>query len=105
MIGRVKVDSIPAGWEEDLSTKAIGASDVGKRASVCEVRIGAEADETDGLASKVISVVTLERISSKHAEAFRVGSQVVVVWTTSLAVRLLAVCHVLCSLSKEATYR
>jgi hypothetical protein len=38
------------------------------------------------LASEVAGGCTLERITGKHAEAFREGSEVVVVGTTSLQV-------------------
>lgn len=87
VIGRIKVDTVPAGWEEDLSTKTVWAGLVRQVVALGGSSTVIKADERNGLAGKVVGVCTLEWVTSNHAESLREGSQVVVVWSTTLTVR------------------
>jgi len=87
VIGGVKVDTIPAGWEEDLSAKTVWAGLVRQVVALGGNAIVIKADEGNGLTGKVVGVCTLEWVTGNHAESFREGSQVVVVWSTTLTVR------------------
>jgi len=86
VVGRVKVDTIPARGEENLGTQAIRADLVGKAAGVRRGAAVVKADIADGLTSKVAATCTLEGITGEHAETLREGSEVVVLGTTSLQV-------------------
>lgn len=86
VVGRVKVDTIPARGEENLGTQAIRADLVGKAASVRRGTAVVKADKADGLTGKVVATCTLERITSEHAETLGESGEVVVVGTTSLQV-------------------
>jgi hypothetical protein len=86
VVGGVKVDAVPAGGEEDLGTQTVRADLVRKATGVRRGTTVVEADIADSLASEVASGCALERVTGKHAETFREGSEVVVVGTTSLQV-------------------
>jgi hypothetical protein len=52
VIGRVEIDTIPAGREEDLGAKAIRAVDIRDTGSLWRLAIIVETDEGHGLLSK-----------------------------------------------------
>lgn len=86
VVSRVKVHTIPARWEEDLSTKTVRAV-CSRHARGLRTRSGViEAHEADGLGSKVISTVALERVTSDHAEALGESLEGVIVRSRTLEV-------------------
>lgn len=88
VVRRIKIDTIPARWEENLSSHAVRASLVWQVVVLGGNAGVVKADIADGLASEVISRCALEWVASKHAETLRESSKIVVVWATSLPIHL-----------------
>lgn len=86
VISRIKVDTIPARREEDLGAETIGTLLVGKTVSSAGAAAVVEADKADSLGSKIVGVVTLEGVTSEHAETFGEGLELIVVGTATLKV-------------------
>jgi hypothetical protein len=86
VIGRVEVHTIPAGWEEDLGTETVGAVGGGHSPGLGRGGWIIQADEAHSLGSEIIGLVTLERVTSKHAEALGEGLELVVVRAGALQV-------------------
>jgi hypothetical protein len=86
VVGRIKVDTVPARGEEDLSTHTIGAvlgrETVGGTGAATVI----ETNEADSLRGEVVGVVALEGVTSKHTETLGEGLELVVVGTRTLEI-------------------
>lgn len=86
VIGRVEVDAVPAGGEEDLSAETIGAVLGGEAGGLRGGSRVVEADKGDGSRGKVRGGVALEWITSQHAETLGESLESVVVGARTLEV-------------------
>lgn len=78
VIGAVKVDTVPASGEEDLSAHTVGAvvrEEIGTFGPVGIIVMASavvKADVTDGLVGEICGVVNAPvRIASKHSQSLR----------------------------------
>lgn len=69
MVGRVEINTVPAGREEDLGSQVLGTVVVGKSVGLCVVC--AEACVRNSLLLNCVCVVSQEGAAGGHAEAFR----------------------------------
>lgn len=92
VIRRVEVYTIPARREEHLGAKTVRAGLVRQSIVVAGGATVIEANETNGLAGKVVGVCALERISCNHTEALRESGEIIVVGATSLTIVRVSTC-------------
>jgi len=86
LVWLVEVDTIPARWKEDLSTKTVRADLVRKLVEVWGGAAVVQANERNSLLREGVATSSEGRATSKHLEALWESLKWVVVWTTSLEV-------------------